>query len=302
MSDRNKKQRLGRGLGALLGQDYLAPSMDDVDVRTIPLGSISANPLQPRKTFTEDELAGLTRSIQENGLLQPLVVRPDPARPSERFQLVAGERRFRALRDLGRDQVAVVVRDVDDQTLLVLALVENIQREQLNPLDEALGYEALVGEFGLTQQEIAQAVGKDRSTVANSLRLLKLPGSLRTLVQEGGLSMGHARALLSISDPGRMVELGRHAAREGWSVREVEARARAADSSVRGTKPTARASREDPAAGIFQEALREALGSRVQLKARRNGSGTVEIPFRSAEDFERVFHLLTGREASDVGG
>ncbi len=302
MSDRNRRQRLGRGLGALLGQEYLAPGMDDVDVRTVPMGSIAPNPLQPRKEFTEEELADLTRSIEENGLLQPLVVRPDPARPEERFQLVAGERRFRALKTLGREQVPVVVRTVDDRTLLVLALVENIQREGLNPMEEALGYESLVTEFGLSQAEIAQAVGKDRSTVANALRLLKLPASLRRLLEEGTLGMGHARALLGIADPGKMLEIGRRAAAEGWSVRDVEARVRGTGKprSTTGKKKGLR--EEDPVALALQESLREAIGGRVTLKTGRKGAGSIEIPFRSSEDFERLFHLLTGREVSDVTG
>ncbi len=301
MSGAPKRQRLGRGLGALLGEGYLAPSIDDVDVRNVALGSISVNPFQPRREFSDEDLSDLTNSIRENGLLQPLVVRPDPDRPGERFQLVAGERRLRALKSLGRVAVPAVIRDVDDRTLLVLALVENIQRAALTPLDEARGYQSLSSEFGLTQAEIAESVGKDRSSVANTIRLLKLPASLQKLLAAGELGMGHARALLAIGDAGRMVEVGRRAAAEGWTVRDVEQHAR---TRTRARPPSKRpqVSEADPMTRALQEALREALGARVTLKASEKGVGTVEVPFHSPEDFERVFHLLTGREVSEVAG
>lgn len=303
---RDRRQRLGRGLGALLGADYLDEPREATDVRTLALPAIGPNPLQPRREFKEEELEDLARSIGENGLLQPLVVRPDPDAPGERFQLVAGERRLRAVTRLGWSEVPAVVRDVDDRTLLVLALVENLQREALGPLEEAEGFQALAEDFGLTQEEIASAVGKNRSTVANTLRLLRLPRSVRRLLEEGELTMGHARALLAVEDPGRMVELGRRAAREGWSVRETEGRTRKGaagnGSRKRASGPRAEGS-ADPVLAALQEALREALGTRVQLREGRGGrGGTVEIPFRDDEDFERVFHLLTGREISEVTG
>jgi ParB family transcriptional regulator, chromosome partitioning protein len=300
---RGKRQRLGRGLGALLGSDYMAPAPGDSDVRTLPLAAIVPNPLQPRREFKAEELEELEASIRENGLLQPLVVRPDPDGNGERFQLVAGERRFRALSRLRWDEVPALVREVDDRTLLVLALVENLQREALGPLEEAEGFQALSDDFGLTQEEIARAVGKNRSTVANAIRLLRLPPSIRRLLEEGALTMGHARALLAVDDPGRMVELGRRAAREGWSVRETEARTRKEGDkgSPQGRKGAGRAS-QDPVATALQEALRAAMGTRVQLRTETQGSGSVEIPFRDEEDFERVFQLLTGKEVTEFTG
>jgi len=302
------KARLGRGLGALLGADYLSAAAEPAEIRTLPLARIVPNPFQPRREFREDELTDLARSIAENGLLQPLLVRPTPTVGSDGFELVAGERRFRAITSLGWSEVPVVVRPVDDRTLLVLALVENIQREALNPLEEAEGFQLLADDFGLTQGEIAEAVGRNRSTVANTLRLLRLPPSIRRYLEDGSLSMGHARALLSIEDPGRLVEIGRRAATEGWTVRAVEARARTEGTPKRSPvrdprEESGRGNVEgDPAVSVFQEALRESLGTRVRLRVGTKGDGSVEIPFASSEDFDRLFTIITGRDPSDVAG
>lgn len=293
---RSKKDRLGRGLGALLG-DYM-PDVPEGQVQTVVPNAIVPNPLQPRTEFTEADLSELTASIRENGLLQPLVVRPAPGREG-RYELVAGERRLRAIRDLGWDEVPVLVREVDDETLLVLALVENLQREQLSPLEEAHGYETLATRFKLTQEEIAHAVGKSRSAVANYLRLLGLPPSVKKLLTDGRLSMGHARALLAVADPVRAGELGRTAAREGWSVREMERKAsqeRAGPPSRRKRAGTDR----DPVIRTLEKALQEELGTRARIRATKEGKGVIEVPFYSAEDFERLFALIAGREASEI--
>ncbi len=304
MSSANR-DRLGRGLGGLLGEDYLAATGRRLEARTLPVRSVAPNPFQPRCEFGPEELADLSSSIRENGLLQPILVRPAPSLEGERYELVAGERRLRAVAELGWDEIPALVRDVDDKMLLVLALVENLQREALNPVEEALGLRQLAEDFGLTHGEIAEAVGKDRSTVANILRLLRLPVSIRRLLEEGALSMGHARALLAVEDPGRLVELGRRAAAEGWSVRKVEARCRAESHSRRphrgpGSGPDP--AREDPAVRALEEALRESLGSRVRLKSGRGGTGVVEIPFRTEEELGRVVEVLTGRPASEITG
>jgi ParB family chromosome partitioning protein len=298
-----KKDRLGRGLGALLGEyasadESAAPA---AEVTRVALKSIVPNPLQPRQEFQEDELRELMESIRENGLLQPLVVRPSPTAP-DRFELVAGERRLRSLQALGWEDAPVMVREVDDETLLVLALVENLQREALNPIEEAEGYQALGQQFDLTQEEIARAVGKDRSTVANTLRLLKLPHSLRRMVATGELSSGHARALLGLEDPVRMADLGRQAAREGWSVREVERRVKAGRG--RGEKPKSNArTATDPVVRELEAALQERLATRVVIRGGgKKGKGVIEIPFLGTEDFERIFALVAGVEASDILG
>ncbi len=288
------RDRLGKGLGALLGE-YLEPEVREGDVRTIALGAVVPNPVQPRRVFTDVELENLTASIRENGLLQPLVVRPAPG-TADRFELVAGERRYRALRRLDWSEVPVVVRDADDETLLVLALVENLQREALNPLEEAEGYESLAQRFDMKHADIAKAVGKDRSTVANLVRLLKLPISIRTLLESGELSQGHGRALLSVEDPVAAAELARRASKEGWSVREMERRVAAASGSRRVRKPRAK----DPVVRALEEALQEYLGTRVQVKPGRSGKGLIEIQYHGPEDFERIFEQVTGRPVRDV--
>ena len=291
-----RKDRLGRGLGALLGDYSTAEAAPAGDVRSVVISSILPNPLQPRREFSETELVELTSSIRENGLLQPLLVR---AAGPGRYELVAGERRLRSIQRLGWQEVPVVVRKVEDEALLVLALVENLQREELNPLEEAEGYRTLTERFGLTQEEVSRAVGKDRSTVANLLRLLKLPPSLRRLLEAGDLSMGHARALLSVEDPVRAANLARQAVKAGWSVREIERHARGPAPGVSPRVAKTRAAR-DPVVRALEETLRERLATRVKIRAGKKGTGVIEVPFHGSEDFERLFVLIAGREASDV--
>ena len=288
------RDRLGKGLGALLGE-YLEPEVTEGDIRTLPLASIVPNPVQPRRVFTDAELDNLTSSIRENGLLQPLVVRPAPGAP-DRYEIVAGERRFRALSRLEWAEVPVIVRDADDETLLVLALVENLQREALNPLEEAEGYESLAQRFDMKHADIAKAVGKDRSTVANLVRLLKLPVSIRKLVESGELTQGHARALLSVEDPVQAGELARKAARDGWSVREIERRA----AGVSGQRKPRKPRDKDPVVRALEEALQDYLGTRVQVKPSRSGKGTIEVQYLGDEDFERIFERMTGQSVRDI--
>ncbi len=294
-----RRDRLGRGLGALLGDYPDSPSEAD-NIRRVSLRTIVPNPLQPRKEFSPEDLASLTDSIRENGLLQPLVVRPSSSAPG-RYELVAGERRFRAITRLNWEDVPVVVRDVDDQALLVLALVENLQRAELNPLEEAEGYQTLMSTFGLTQAEVATSVGKNRSTVANILRLLKLPPSVRSMLQDGKLSAGHARALVTLEDSGRISELARRAVSEGWSVREIERQVRGKSSgasskaSSSSTLPSA-----DPIVKALESELREVLSTKVAIRQGAKGAGSIEIPYHSSEDFERIFAMLAGKEVSEV--
>lgn len=288
----SERPRLGKGLSALIGE-YLDPKADAAEVRTLALASIVPNPLQPRTVFTEAELKDLAASIQANGLLQPLVVRPAPGR-SDRWELIAGERRFRAVTSLGWVEVPVLVRDASDETLLVLALVENLQREALSALEEAEGYQALTDQFSMTHAEIADAVGKDRSTVANLVRLLNLPSSVRRLLQERAITPGHARALLSVEDPGKAGALARQAASEGWSVRETERRAGALR-----PKKKKRPAAPDPVVQSLEGTLRDHFATRVSIRRQRGGGGSVEISFHDDTDFERVFELLTGSSVAD---
>ncbi len=297
MNPAPKKARLGRGLGALLGE-YMeeAPRRE---AQLIDVKAIGPNPQQPRKTFSTEELEELAQSIKENGLLQPLLLRPAPTIPG-RYELVAGERRLRAVQKLGWTEVPAVTRAVDDDTLLVLALVENLQREALNPMEEADGYQVLMDNHGLSHAQIGRSVGKSRSTVANMVRLLQLPASVRKYVVAGSLTSGHARALLALEDQKEMVGLAQKAITDGWSVREMERHA-GVESLKKKRKSKSRTSKpRDPVVRALEEHLRAALATRASVRLRRGGSGVIEVPFRNHEDFERVFHLITGREASEV--
>ena len=287
--------RLGKGLGALLG-DYLEPELQPGEVQKLRITSILPNPMQPRRSFVQAELEELAASIAENGLLQPVVVRA--AAGADSYELIAGERRLRAVGILGWDEVPAIVRDASDRTLLVLALVENLQREALNPLEEAEGYASLGEQFDMKQADIAAAVGKDRSTVANLLRLLKLPVSVRRLVERGSLSAGHARALLAVDDPVRVAELGQQAAKEGWSVREVERRVNGTSRKRRKRKKTATS---DPIVKAFESQLRDHFSTRVTIRGEGGRKGFIEIQYHGPEDFERIYELMTGQDSSRVG-
>jgi len=283
--------RLGKGLGALLG-DYLEPNLQPGEVQKIRIGSILPNPMQPRRNFVQAELEELASSIEENGLLQPIVVRAAAAN----YELIAGERRLRAVGILGWDEVPSIVREASDKTLLVLALVENLQREALNPLEEAEGYASLGEQFDMKQGEIAAAVGKNRSTVANLLRLLKLPVSVRRLVEHGSLSAGHARALLAVDDVLRAAELGQQAAKEGWSVREVERRVAGISKKKRkGRAPS------DPMVKALEGQLRDHFSTRVTIREQAGRKGIIEVQYHGSEDFERIYELMTGQDSSRVG-
>ena len=293
-----KRTRLGKGLGALLGE-YLPEESGpgDSGYRVVQVSRIAPNPFQPRREFTEEELAELEASIRANGLLQPLVVRPaaEGAPAGARWELVAGERRWRAVRRLGWTEVPVVVREIDDRALLVLAIVENVQRADLSPLDEAEAYRRLIEEFGYTQKDVAESVGKDRSTVANLLRLLQLPATVQGMISGGELSMGHARALLGLEDDRQIAELARVAARQGMSVRAVE------DEVRRRREPRAEKTHEPPSGDAhlrhLESELQRALGTAVRIRIGRGDSGKLEIPYYSTEDFERITEMLLGETA-----
>jgi ParB family transcriptional regulator, chromosome partitioning protein len=296
-----QRDRLGKGLGALLGE-YLGDDSPGggagVQARMLGTATIAPNPYQPRREFSEEELADLTASLKTNGLLQPIVVRPSAAGGVARWELVAGERRWRASMRLGWKDIPAVIKEVDDRTLLVLALVENLQRAQLSPLEEAEGYQRLADEFSLTHQNVADVVGKDRSTIANAVRLLQLPASVRHLLGDGSLSAGHARALLGLENERRIIEAAQQAVDEGWSVRDVEAfvkRARKAPSRRR----TGAAPRESGEKALEEE-LQRVFGTDVKIRQGRGQKGRIEIPFYGGDDFERVFELLAHRAATDV--
>ncbi|HEU5219391.1 MAG TPA: ParB/RepB/Spo0J family partition protein [Gemmatimonadales bacterium] len=288
-------RRMGRGLEALLGP--ITRDDGTAGLRELSVSSIGPNPYQPRREFDETQLKELADSIAASGLLQPIVVR---ARPDGRYELIAGERRYRAIQRLGWPKVPAVIKEVDDRALLTLALIENLQRDDLSPIDAAMGYQRLMQEFSMPQQEVARLVGKDRSTVSNTLRLLRLPDDVQELLRHRKLSEGHARALLALSDAREMSRLGKECSAAEWSVRDLEAR-------VRGERPTdppaarrtirrPKAEVRNPSADIrrVEDTLRKRLQTDVRVTARRRGRGAVTIHYYSNEDLARLLELILG--------
>ncbi|NIR44533.1 MAG: ParB/RepB/Spo0J family partition protein [Gemmatimonadetes bacterium] len=291
---KKQQKRLGKGLSALLG-DYLPEEGAAAETERLPVAELRPNPFQPRQAMDREGLEELVASIKENGLLQPLVVRQADGGG---WEVVAGERRFRAVQELGWSHVPVVRRDVDDRTMLVLALIENLQREDLSPLDEAHAYRRLVDEFGLTQTQVAERVGRDRSTVANTIRLLGLPEPVRELLADGRISAGHARALLGLEDEKRVMQLAKSAAEKGLSVRQVEDRVRQGRTPKK-SQPKKKKTERRSAAFVTraEQALSRSLGTGVRIRLDSAERGRIEIPFRDTDDFERIVEAIVG-----VGG
>lgn len=285
-------RRLGRGLEALLGSTTGLASSDDGALKSIPVGQITGNPFQPRQEFNPEELSELQESIRATGLLQPITVRRRVGRDG--FELIAGERRLRAAKTLGWKEIPAIIKEIDDRTLLTLALVENLQRTDLNPIEEGEGYHRLADEFGLTQQQIAETVGKDRSTIANMLRLLQLPDRARRLLQEGHLTMGHAKVLLGLGDAEKIVTLALEIAAEDLTVREVERRLREVAGPRDRKKPgRPRMVDKQPAeAKRIESRLRRYLQTDVVLKVGTNNAGNLSIQFYSADDLERLLERM----------
>jgi ParB family chromosome partitioning protein len=280
-----RKLALGRGLSALLPGGEEVPR--GTPLQEVELERLATGRFQPRQGFGEEGIAELAASIREHGVVQPLVVVPQ----GDRFEIVAGERRFRAARLAGLSSVPVVIREKpSDRELLELALVENLQREDLNAIEEAEAYGRLREEFSLTQEQIASRVGKDRATVANSLRVLRLPSTVKNLVREGALSGGHARALSSLPTPDEQQGLAEEVVRRGLSVRQTEARVARA---IAGPSPR-REKRRDPFTRDAEEKLSRHLAARVRILRRRRG-GKLEIAFGSEEELMGLFDKLTGR-------
>jgi len=291
----DKPRRLGRGLEALLA-NTTARGADAGDtqpkLQQIPIAQIRPNPYQPRKEFRPEELADLEASLRASGLLQPITLRRPPV--GSGYELIAGERRLRAATRLGWTEIPAIVRDIDDRTLLTLALVENLQRADLNPLEEAEGYRRLMEEFGLTQQQVADAVGKDRSTVANLLRVLALPPSVRRMLADGQLTLGHARAILAASGEGAMAELAREVVTRGLSVRDTEQRARTTAGRDGDGARKKRTDRRPAAVRRMEDELRAYLQTDVQLTVAGGERGAIAIQFYSAEDLDRIMDLVLG--------
>lgn len=281
------RKALGRGLGALLSPDREVPVTRPSHL--VPINSIDPNPLQPRTYFDEVKLAELAQSIAENGLVQPLVVR----KKGLRYELIAGERRWRAAQSVGLSEVPITMLDVPDDKLLELALIENIQREELNPIEEAQAYQKLIETIGLTQDVLAKRVGRDRSYITNYLRLLRLPEDLQKLVQQGELSTGHARTILALTDEGAQRKLARKITEEHLSVREVERLVREGAPAAERVKAGPRLRNIDPNVAAAETKLRRKFGTKVRI-VQQPGSqrGRIELEFYSGEDLSRLYDLL----------
>jgi ParB family chromosome partitioning protein len=282
-----KRPALGRGLSALI-PDTPAPARDRQAAPARPteidVDLLAPNPRQPRATIDDAPLEELAQSIRSNGVLQPILVR----RAGDRYEIVAGERRWRAAQRAGLLKVPIVVRDVPDHKLLEVALVENIQRENLNPIEEAQAYRQMADALGLSQEQIAAAVGKDRATVANYMRLLRLPAEVRSALAAGTLSMGHARALVALQDESAQRRIAREVVSRGLSVREAESLARRETSPPAAPAPAV----VDPNTRAAEEQLKLALGTRVRI-IRKGASGRIEIDFTSEDELQRLFEALT---------
>lgn len=309
-------RRLGRGLDALLARkdapkpaptattsgapgaapEPAAEENDAGTLRTLKLSEIRPNPYQPRKEFRPEELADLENSLRVNGLLQPITVRPAPA--GSGYELIAGERRYRAASRLGWTDIPALVKPVDDRMLATLAMIENLQRADLDPVEEADGYQRLIDDFSLTNQEVADVVGKDRSTVANALRLRQLPASVRRMLQDKQLTAGHARALLPLATERAIVDMAREVVANSWSVREVERRVQAGR-----PKPPAAGKKTEPAPATppgasgavvrqIEEKLRRKLQTGVSIQLTAKDKGELRIAFFSNDDLERLLEVL----------
>jgi len=281
-----KRPALGRGLSALIPDSAGDDSSRAQKSFEIDLDRLSPNPKQPRTAFDETALEELAQSIRSNGVIQPILAR----RSGDRFEIVAGERRWRAAQRAGLLKVPVIVRDVADDKLLEIALIENLQRDDLNPIEEATAYRRLTDDLHLTQDAIAAAVGKDRSSIANTLRLLRLPDEVRNLVADGSLSMGHARALLGLESAAAQRELAREIVAKDLSVRETETLVKRRTEPAAPPKPAAK---KDPNTRAAEEQLRFALGTPVEIVRARKG-GRIQIEFRDEEELNRIYERITG--------
>ncbi len=281
----NRQHGLGRGLGALLSSPGPASSTEALGAAPVelPIDAIAPNPQQPRKDFDDKALQDLAASLRQSGVLQPVVVR----RLGDGYQLVVGERRWRAAKLAGIARIPAVIREVSDAQSLELALVENLLREDLNPMEEAEAYQRLLAEFGWTQEELAQRVARDRSSVANCLRLLKLPELIQADLRAGRLTMGHARALLSLDSPAEQLRLREEILAHSWSVRTTEEGVQA-----KRARPARRQLRRSPELAAVEDALRVALATRVRLVGSER-AGRIEIAYSSREELDRLAELIT---------
>jgi ParB family chromosome partitioning protein len=294
MSDELARKRLGRGLAALIGEmdrpvevgSPAAPAKPVAGDRSLGIDLIQRNPANPRRQFSETEVSELAASIREHGIVQPIVVRPS-RNVSGQYEIIAGERRWRAAQQAGLSEIPVIIREADDRTALELAIVENVQRADLNPLEEAMGYQRLVDDHGYTQNDLAQVIGKSRSHVANTLRLLRLPDGVQALVNDGTLSAGHARSLITLDDP---LPLARRIVAEGLSVRQAEQLAQAPKSGGPG-KPAAAPAAKDADTLALERLLADVTGLNVVISHADKG-GEVKIRYKTLEQLDSLCRKL----------
>jgi ParB family chromosome partitioning protein len=285
MTDDGGRRRLGRGLAALIGD--ASSEFEVVDrargTRKVPIDLIKANPKNPRRLFREEELEELSASIKQHGMIQPVVVRPTPG-GGNGYELIAGERRWRAAQRAGIHEIPVVIQELSDKEALEIAIVENVQRQDLNPLEEAFGYDQLIHEFAYTQNDLASVIGKSRSHVANTLRLLKLPDAVKQYLSDGVLTAGHARALVVAADP---AGLAKKIVEEGLTVRSAEAMAQATVTELHGRakapKPV-----KDADTWALEKQLSDILGLEVEISHKPSGSGEVRIRYKTLEQLDGI--------------
>lgn len=281
-------KRLGRGLDALIPS--LNVSEDD-KVIEIPIKQLRANPYQPRKTFNEESIQELAASIKEHGVIQPIIVRT----VLKGYEIIAGERRFRASQMCGLPTIPAVVRKFTDQQVMEIALIENVQREDLNAIELALAYQGLVDQFQLTQEELSVKVGKSRSHIANFLRLLQLPEDIKEYVSRGTISMGHARAIAGVKDEKVKKELAAITIKEQWSVRELEEAIQKLGEQKNTESPKQKSRKKDPYMEEVEENLRSIFRTSVKIKPQLQDKGRIELFYYSKDDLERILELLQGR-------
>jgi len=284
----DQRRGLGRGLSALLEEAESPAEAPGASIRSLPIELIRRNADQPRRTFIEADLDDLSNSIREKGVLQPILVRPAPGAVGE-YQIVAGERRWRAAQRAGLREMPVVVRELDDGEALEIAILENVQRADLNPMEEAMGYRVLIDRFGRTQESLAQALGKSRSHVANTLRLMNLPEAVQSMLAEGALSAGHARAVLASADP---AGLAKRIVEGGLSVREAEALARGSAKTPKKAGASSKITGKDADTRALEHDLSEALGLAVELFD-NGGKGEVRVRYESLEQLDEICRRLT---------
>lgn len=290
------RKPLGRGLNALIST--ASSPQDSEELREIEIDLIRRGEQQPRTSFDEGKLQELAQSIRASGIIQPLLVR----RRGGLFELVAGERRWRAAQLAGLTRVPAIVREIPDENLLELALIENIQRQELNPVEEANAYKRLIETLGLTQEEVAQRVGRDRTFITNYLRILKLPTEIQTLLEQEKLSFGHARALLGVIDPQMQRRMAQRIFKGNWSVRETERRIRQLSNAHDEPKPRQATAPVDPNVRAAETRLRRHLGTQVHILSPKLGSpGRIEIEFYSYEDLARVYDLILSSDSRVTG-